>query len=98
MLKREDYPQCCRDRIGRSTSICQTCVERNGFPKVDFATSAEAPRSTLNSFTGTFGTWKEGETLTHQASFGHSRTPVHLTVGDDQQHKAEVFEEPDDGT
>lgn len=73
-------------------------MERNGFPKVDFTTSAEAPRSTLNSFPCSFGTWKEGETLTHQASSGHSWTPVHLTVGDDQQHKVEVFEEPDDGT
>lgn len=50
------------------------------------------------SFTCTFGTWKEGETLTHQASSGHSWTPVLLTVGDDQQHEVEVFEEPDDGT
>lgn len=50
------------------------------------------------SFTCTLGTWKGGETLTHQASSGHPWTPVLLTVSDDQQHKVEVFEEPDDGT
>lgn len=98
MLTREGkiIYSCCRDRILRFTSICQNMHGKEWL--FTFTTSAEAPRSALNNFTCTLGLGKSKKHRTYQASSGHFWTPVYLTIGDDQQHEVEVFEESDNGT